>query len=301
MKNYEIIKEIGDGTYGIVYEGINKETKQKVAIKKLKEKFRCLEDCLSRKEVKALEKFNHENIVKLKEVIIDNKGEVSYIFEYCDCNLLDFIDNHRQHKKWIPEPIIRDIVFQISKGVKYIHSKQYFHRDLKPENIVLMESEDKDIFIKLIDFGTSITIKGKNLTQELGTIYYIAPEVFMNNYNEKADIWSCGIILYTMLCGHPPFCGNKENIIKSKILHSKLTFPSKEFKTVSSDAKDYIKSLLSYDPSKRPSAEEALNNEWLMTMNARGKAKLSDYIISNLIRLFHSKMIAYLYHLRNLC
>ena len=122
-----------------------------------------------------------------------------------------------------------------------------------------MESKDKDIFIKLIDFGTSITIKGKNLTQELGTIYYIAPEVFMNNYNEKADIWSCGIILYTMLCGHPPFCGNKENIIKSKILHSKLTFPSKEFKTVSSDAKEYIKSLLSYNPNNRPSAEEALN------------------------------------------
>ena len=131
MKNYEIIKEIGDGTYGIVYEGINRETKQKVAIKKLKEKFRTLEECLSTKEVKCLEKFNHENIVKLKEVIRDNKGEVSYIFEYCDCNLLDFIDNHRAHKKWIPEPIIRDIVFQISKGVKYIHSKQYFHRDLK--------------------------------------------------------------------------------------------------------------------------------------------------------------------------
>ena len=106
----------------------------------------------------------------------------------------------------------------------------------------------------------------------------------MNNYNEKADIWSCGIILYTMLCGHPPFCGNKENIIKSKILHSKLAFPSKEFKTVSSDAKEYIKSLLSYDPNNRPSAEEALNNHWLMAMINRGKAKLSDYIISNLIR-----------------
>jgi len=61
---------------------------------------------------------------------------------------------------------------------------------LKPENIVLIESGNNEVFIKLIDFGTSITIKGKNLTQELGTIYYIAPEVFMNNYNEKADIWS---------------------------------------------------------------------------------------------------------------
>ena len=158
------------------------------------------------------------------------------------------------------------------------------HRDLKPENIVLIESGNNEVFIKLIDFGTSITIKGKNLTQELGTIYYIAPEVFMNNYNEKADIWSCGIILYTMLCGHPPFCGNKENIIKSKILHSKLVFPSKEFNKVSNEAIEYIKSLLSYNPEKRPSAEEALNNKWLLSTVNRGNKKLSEYIISNLIK-----------------
>ena len=81
MKKYEIIKVIGDGTYGIVYEAINKETNQKVAVKRLKERFRSMEECLSRIEVKVLEKLNHENIVQLKEVIRDKKGEVSYIFE----------------------------------------------------------------------------------------------------------------------------------------------------------------------------------------------------------------------------
>ena len=167
--------------------------------------------------------------------------------------------------------------------MNHLHKKYIVHRDLKPENIVLIES-NQEVFIKLIDFGTSITIKGKNLTQELGTIYYIAPEVFMNNYNEKADIWSCGIILYTMLCGHPPFCGNKENIIKSKILHSKLVFPSKEFKNVSKEAIDYIKSLLSYNPEKRPSAEEALNNKWLISILNHGNKKLREYIITNLIK-----------------
>jgi calcium-dependent protein kinase len=106
----------------------------------------------------------------------------------------------------------------------------------------------------------------------------------MNNYNEKADIWSCGIILYTMLCGHPPFCGNKENTIKSKILHSKLVFPSKEFKTVSKEAIEYIKKLLSYNPEQRPSAEEALNNKWLKSMINHGNNQLSEYIITNLIK-----------------
>jgi calcium-dependent protein kinase len=106
----------------------------------------------------------------------------------------------------------------------------------------------------------------------------------MNNYNEKADIWSCGIILYTMLCGHPPFCGNKENVIKSKILHSKLVFPFKEFQKVSNEAIEYIKSLLAYNQEKRPTAEEALNNKWLQSITNQGHKKLSEYIIKNLIK-----------------
>jgi calcium-dependent protein kinase len=104
----------------------------------------------------------------------------------------------------------------------------------------------------------------------------------MNNYNEKCDIWSCGIILYTMLCGHPPFCGNEENSIKAKILHSKLTFPSKDFKNVSSEAIEYIKSLLTYNPEERPSAEEALRNSWLNEDSNFKDIELNKDIISNL-------------------
>ena len=106
----------------------------------------------------------------------------------------------------------------------------------------------------------------------------------MNDYNEKADIWSCGIILYTMLCGHPPFCGNKEDVIKKKILECKLNFPLKEFKNISKDAIDYIKLLLSYNPDDRPTAEEALNNKWLVETVNENKSKLSDYVIKNLTK-----------------
>ena len=120
MNKYELLNEIGDGTFGIVYEGINKETKEKVAIKKLKEKFRSLEDCLSKIEVRVLEKLDHENIVQLLEVIREKNGDASYIFEYCDCNLYEFIDNHSKNQKLIPENIIRDIVFQITKGIKFM-------------------------------------------------------------------------------------------------------------------------------------------------------------------------------------
>jgi calcium-dependent protein kinase len=278
FEEYELKEKLGEGAYGSVYKVQQKATGYLRAVKAIKKKV--VDPSEFYNEIEVLKALDHPNIIKLFDCYQD-KSYFYMVEEYCSGgDLFDYI----QKEKFFTEKKAGIIFNQILSAVNHLHKKKIVHRDLKPENIVLMESKNKDIFIKLIDFGTSITIKGKNLTQELGTIYYIAPEVFMNNYNEKADIWSCGIILYTMLCGHPPFCGNKENIIKSKILHSKLTFPSKEFKTVSSDAKEYIKSLLSYDPNHRPSAEEALNNNWLMAMINRGKAKLSDYIISNLIR-----------------
>ena len=278
FEEYELKEKLGEGAYGSVYKVQQKATNYLRAVKAIKKK--CVDSSEFYNEIEVLKALDHPNIIKLFDCYQD-KSYYYMVEEYCSGgDLFDYI----QKEKFFTEKKAGVIFNQILSAVNHLHKKKIVHRDLKPENIVLMESKDKDIFIKLIDFGTSITIKGKNLTQELGTIYYIAPEVFMNNYNEKADIWSCGIILYTMLCGHPPFCGNKENIIKSKILHSKLTFPSKEFKTVSSDAKEYIKSLLSYNPNNRPSAEEALNNEWLLNMIDKGKTKLSDYIITNLVK-----------------
>ena len=254
FEEYELKEKLGEGAYGSVYKVQQKATGYLRAVKAIKKKV--VDPSEFYNEIEVLKALDHPNIIKLFDCYQD-KSYFYMVEEYCSGgDLFDYI----QKEKFFTEKKAGIIFNQILSAVNHLHKKKIVHRDLKPENIVLI------------------------LTQELGTIYYIAPEVFMNNYNEKADIWSCGIILYTMLCGHPPFCGNKENIIKSKILHSKLTFPSKEFKTVSSEAKEYIKSLLSYDPNNRPSAEEALNNNWLMAMINRGKAKLSDYIISNLIR-----------------
>ena len=98
MHKYEIIKVIGDGTFGQVFEGINKETKTNVAIKKLKNKISSWEDCILQNEVRLLRKLSHENVVKLLEVIREQNSDVSYIFEYCDCNLFQYIENHRKQK-----------------------------------------------------------------------------------------------------------------------------------------------------------------------------------------------------------
>ena len=275
---YELKEKLGEGAYGSVYKVQQKYTNYLRAVKAIKKKY--VDSTEFYNEIEVLKALDHPNIIKLFDCYQD-KSYYYMVEEYCSGgDLFDYI----QKEKFFTERKAGTIFNQLLSAVNHLHKKRIVHRDLKPENIVLIESKKKDVFIKLIDFGTSITIKGKNLTQELGTIYYIAPEVFMNNYNEKADIWSCGIILYTMLCGHPPFCGNKENIIKSKILHSKLIFPSKEFKSVSKQAIEYIKHLLSYDPEDRPSAEEALNNKWLQSMISNGNSKLSEYIITNLIK-----------------
>jgi len=275
---YDLKNKLGEGAYGCVYKVQQKTTNFLRAVKAIKKKHVDYEEFNN--EIEVLKALDHPNIIKLFDCYQD-KRYYYMVEEYCSGgDLFDYI----QKEKFFTEQKAGTIFNQLLSAVNHLHKKNIVHRDLKPENIVLIESDNNEVFIKLIDFGTSITIKGKNLTQELGTIYYIAPEVFMNNYNEKADIWSCGIILYTMLCGHPPFCGNKENIIKSKILHSKLVFPSKEFNKVSNEAIEYIKSLLSYNPDKRPSAEEALNNKWLISTINRGNNKLSEYIISNLIK-----------------
>ena len=278
FEEYEIKEKLGEGAYGCVYKVEQKTTNFLRAVKAIKKDNVDYDEFNN--EMELLRALDHPNIIKLFDCYQD-KRYYYMVEEYCSGgDLFDYI----QKEKFFTEKKAGMIFNQLLSAVNHLHKKNIVHRDLKPENIVLIEEKNKDIFIKLIDFGTSITIKGKNLTQELGTIYYIAPEVFMNNYNEKADVWSCGIILYTMLCGHPPFCGNKENIIKSKILHSKLVFPSKEFQKVSQGAIDYIKSLLSYNPDKRPSAEEALKNDWLISTVNQGNKKLSEYIITNLIK-----------------
>ena len=275
---YELKEKLGEGAYGSVYKVQQKFTNYLRAVKAIKKKH--VDSTEFYNEIEVLKALDHPNIIKLFDCYQD-KSYYYMVEEYCSGgDLFDYI----QKEKFFTERKAGTIFNQLLSAVNHLHKKRIVHRDLKPENIVLIEAKNKDVFIKLIDFGTSITIKGKNLTQELGTIYYIAPEVFMNNYNEKADIWSCGIILYTMLCGHPPFCGNKENTIKSKILHSKLIFPSKEFKSVSKEAIEYIKHLLAYNPEQRPTAEEALNNKWLLSMICNGNSKLSEYIITNLIK-----------------
>jgi calcium-dependent protein kinase len=286
FEEYEIIQKLGEGSYGCVYKVQHKQTKFIRAVKAIKKK---IVDIISfENEIRILKTVDHPHIIKLFECYYDD-NYFYMVEEFCSGgDLFDYIKSQKNFS----EIKAANILNQILSAINYLHKKQIVHRDLKPENIVFIKTNNEnkhkkksEIFIKLIDFGTSIYInKNKNLTQELGTIYYIAPEVFKNNYNEKVDIWSIGVILFIMLCGHPPFYGKNEEDIKQKILKGPLIFPPNEFQKISHKAIDYLKKLLSYDIEKRISAEEALENKWLIKMlkNKNDENSLKIDIIKNL-------------------
>jgi calcium-dependent protein kinase len=284
FEDYEIKEKLGEGAYGCVYKALHKKSKLVRAVKAIKRKH--VDEVAFNMEISILKMLDHPNIIRLFECYYDN-NYYYMIEEYCSGgDLYDYIKRQRNFS----EKKAASIINQLLSATNHLHSLKIIHRDLKPENIVFIETKSNDIFIKLIDFGTSIYFKDSPLTQELGTIYYIAPEVFKNNYNERADIWSCGIILYTMLCGHPPFRGSKEEEIKNKIIKGKVEFPSKEWNKVSKEAIQFVNELLTYEAKSRPNAEQALGNPWILKM-LKGDVNedniLGESIMRNLLK-FHS-------------
>ena len=298
MNKYQIIKLIGDGTYGQVYEGINKETNMKVAIKKLKTKMSSWEDCILQNEVRFLRKLNHENIVKLLEVIREQNSDVSYIFEYCDCNLFQFIENYRKQKMFISEMKIRNIVYQIICGVKYLHSCNIMYRDLKPENILMIINNN---LIKIADFGTAKEIpeyKNNSLTDYVCTRWYRAPECTLksNNYNEKIDVWAIGCIMAELYTLKPLFPGIDEFDQLNKILkivgtpeynewpegytlvqklnirlpsYNKSNLKQYVF-NANDDAIDFLEFIFQLNPDKRPSCNELLKHPYFTEVQRPG-------------------------------
>jgi calcium-dependent protein kinase len=160
-------------------------------------------------------------------------------------------------------------------AVAYCHSQSIMHRDLKPENILLEfnSANDKQNFsIKLIDFGTSVIFKPKQkMSEKTGTPYYIAPEILRKRYDEKCDLWSCGVILYILLTGEPPFNGNNDKEILKSVEIGIYDERHEAFKYISEDGRILIKNLLTVDPTKRLSAIEALETKWIKDLAPNSK------------------------------
>ena len=137
MDKYKIIKAIGDGTYVSVAKGINKQTGETVAIKKMKKKFYSWDEAMSLREIKSLRKLNHQNIIKLKEVIRVN-DDLYFVFDFMDNNVFEIM---KDRGKSLTEDKIKNIVYQTLLGLSFCHKQGFFHRDLKPENLLVNSFE----------------------------------------------------------------------------------------------------------------------------------------------------------------
>ena len=154
------------------------------------------------------------------------------------------------------------VMRQVMSAVLYCHLNGIVHRDVKSDN-VLFAGQDISSPIKLIDFGISVKFeKDTKLKDKTGTVLYIAPEVISGSYDEKCDIWSCGVLLYMMMSGQPPFYASSRKEVMAKIKKGKFQFKSKIWNVVSPEAKNLISSMLTVDPQLRPSCKEVLNHKW---------------------------------------
>lgn len=281
--DYIIGDVVGSGAFATVRKVTNKSSGQIRALKIIK-KQNSSDSSRMYLEVEILKKLVHPNIMQIFEFYEDKKN-FYIITEWCDGGeLFDMIVD----KGSFNEDEAAWILKQLISAMNYIHTSNIVHRDLKPENILL--DTKKDNIIKIIDWGTARFFeKNKKMNKVSGTPYYIAPEVLFEKYDEKCDVWSCGVILYILLCGYPPFNGDTDNEILNKIKSGKFVFPNEEWGVVSDDAKDLIKKMLTFNPSDRYSASDCLNHIWLKDHN-RKKVDINFSIkCLNNMKKFHAE------------
>eukprot|EP00826_Nyctotherus_ovalis_P030290 TRINITY_DN2412_c0_g2_i2.p1 TRINITY_DN2412_c0_g2~~TRINITY_DN2412_c0_g2_i2.p1 ORF type:complete len:356 (+),score=110.69 TRINITY_DN2412_c0_g2_i2:374-1441(+) len=172
-------------------------------------------------------------------------------------------------RKMLSERDVADIMRQLLSAIVYCHNKNVVHRNLKPENL-LYDSLEKSATLRIIDFGMSQVFNPDiKMSVKIGTPLYIAPEVLLKSYTEKCDVWSCGVILYVLLFGSPPFIGANEHELYRKIHRGMYNTSGARWEAISKPAKDLIKNMLVVDPNKRYSALEALNHPWIQGSYSR--------------------------------
>ena len=281
--HYEVIKKLGEGSYGKIYKAKNKISGDIRAMKQI-DKSKITDMLTFKNEIEILSRMDHPNIIKLFEVFEDNK----YFYLINDlCTGGELLDRivKRRYENPFTEKEAAIIFKQLVSAISYCHDMNIVHRDLKPENILFI-NEDKNSPIKVIDFGFSKEFKNKNsnskqknMSSKVGTVYYMSPEVLQGNYNELCDIWSCGVILYIILCGYPPFQGNNDKEIYQSIQKGIVEFPQKEWKMINKNAKDLILHMLC-PANKRYNAKQVLKHVWVNNKAPDSKGELKINIDS---------------------
>lgn len=254
---YEMGRLLGQGTFAKVYYGKELNSGESVAIKVINKEHVKKEGLMEqiKREISVMRLVKHPNVVELKEVMA-TKSKIFFVMEYVRGGELFA----KVAKGKLKEDLARNYFQQLISAVDFCHSRGVSHRDLKPENLLLDENED----LKISDFGLSALpeqLRNDGLLHtQCGTPAYVAPEVLRKKgySGAKADIWSCGVILYVLLAGFLPF--QAENLMKMyrKIFKAEFEFPP----WISPDARRLISRLLVADPEKRISIPAIMDVPW---------------------------------------
>mmetsp|Transcript_15886 Transcript_15886/g.37471 ORF Transcript_15886/g.37471 Transcript_15886/m.37471 type:complete len:521 (-) Transcript_15886:77-1639(-) len=265
---YKIGKTLGVGTFGKVKMAEHTPTKQKVAIKIINKGKMAQMNMHEkiRREIKILQFLRHPHVIRLYE-LVDTPSDIFMVMEYVPGGELF---DHIVHQLRLREEEARRFFQQILSGVAYCHQSMVTHRDLKPENLLL----DGNLHVKIADFGLSNTMKdGEFLKTSCGSPNYASPEVVSGKayVGPEVDIWSCGVVLYALLCGSLPFDDENVPNLFRKIKHGNFTLPGH----LSSEAKDLIVQMLVVDPVRRITFAQIKKHSWFMR-------DLPDYLAGTL-------------------
>ncbi|KAJ5272635.1 Calcium/calmodulin-dependent/calcium-dependent protein kinase [Penicillium angulare] len=265
-------RTLGAGTYGIVREAESQDGKVAVKII-LKKNVRGNEEMVY-DELKMLQKLQHPHIVSFVDWF-ESKDKFYIVTQLATGGeLFDRICDYGKFTEKDASQTIR----QVLDAVNYLHKRNIVHRDLKPENLLYLTRET-DSQLVLADFGIAKMLDSPSevLTSMAGSFGYAAPEVMLKQGHGKAvDMWSLGVITYTLLCGYSPFRSENLTDLIEECRAGRIIFHERYWKDVSQDAKDFILTMLQADPTKRVTSEEALKHEWLTGESASDRDLLPE-------------------------
>jgi len=234
---------------------------------------------------------DHPNIVKVHESFEDRQNVFLVMELLAGGELFDRIVE-LDHFSETQAAIVMQQIFRI---MLYLHEHHITHRDVKPENFLFQTKEPiESAVLKIIDFGLSCRFEqGKCLTSKSGTVYYVAPEVLAKRYDHMSDMWSCGCLMYVLLCGYPPFFAESEDDdeIIALVCKGNFSFKPSDWDEVSDESKNLIRSLLTLDPEQRCSAEDALGHEWVKNTAPQARPPAFTVSIVDKLRKFNSSNV----------
>lgn len=259
---YDLKEELGKGAFSVVRRCVQKSTGLEFAAKIINTKKLSARDYQKlEREARICRMLKHPTIVRLHDTVQD-EGFHYLVFDLVTGGELfeDIVA-----REFYSEADASNCIQQVLDAVIYCHQSGIVHRDLKPENL-LLASKVKGAAVKLADFGLAIEVQGDQQAWFgfAGTPGYLSPEVLRKDpYGKPVDVWACGVILYILLVGYPPFWDEDQHRLYAQIKAGAYDYPSPEWDTVTPEAKNLINSMLTVNPAKRITAAEALRHPWI--------------------------------------